>query len=107
MVADPKPNLHFATVRGGYVSFRECIPKSTTNRLSNWIVNGSLVDHVYRSDPSRKGATCIAEINRSSLKLTAKASENGSLEDDPFLLVSGMAYFQRLLLIVSGRVGHP
>ena len=37
-----------------------------------------------------------------SLKLTFLAPENGWLEDDPLLL--GEAYFQGLLLLVSGRV---
>ena len=95
--------------RGGYVSFRECTKinnGSTPEQLDcEWVSRRSCVS--IRSFKNRKGATCNAEINRSSLKLTAKAPENGSLEDDPFLLVSGMAYFQRLLLIVLGRVGHP
>ena len=40
-----------------------------------------------------------------SLKLTFLAPENGWLEDDPLLL--GEAYFQGLLLLVSGRVLPP
>jgi len=37
-------------------------------------------------------------------QLTAKTPENACLEDDPFLSLLGIAYFQELLLFVLGRV---
>ena len=49
-----------------------------------------------------KQPCAIEHVLVPSLKLTAKAPENGGLEYDCFLF--GMAYFQGRLLLVSGSV---
>ena len=66
----------------------------TKNLPMIWIVTGM----GFTKRPPQKKLDMIP-----SLKLTAKAPEKEWLRDDPFIL-GPSAYFQVLLLLVSGRV---